>query len=119
MPSPTDTDPATGQEYGRVVGGPMNGLAAVSPDHIVPKAEIAQLPRFTEPTPDQQWAVMNTPTNLAWLGRTPNKKEGSRAVENMGGVLQTWQEEYSRLQEQKRAELKLLISALADSNTQG
>lgn len=116
MPTPTQINEATGQPYGEVTRGPRKGQAAVSPDHIVPKAEIMQMPRFTELTPDQQWAIVNSPSNLAWVGTRTNFKKGSRDVAAMSGVKPEWQAKYKQLQDDKRREIQDLINQFADSN---
>ena len=91
-------------------------VPAISPDHIVPKVEILYLPRFLELTPENQWEVLNAPTNLQWLPSQVNtKNKNSRSAEDMKGVDSDWRQKQINLQNQKRKELTDLIAQLADS----
>jgi hypothetical protein len=53
-PSPGDVSKAV---KGRVIGKTNDGRPYVSPDHIVPLAEVVQLPRFMELDADNIWLI--------------------------------------------------------------
>ncbi|GAB08722.1 hypothetical protein GOARA_019_00040 [Gordonia araii NBRC 100433] len=117
-PSPTDINPATGRPFGATKAkiGPNRGTAAVSPDHIVPKVEVLQMPGFTKLTIDQQWWLMNSPLNLAWLNQTTNRMKGSRDVERMSGIEEEWQRKYKRLQDSIRIQIQEIIDRFIEAN---
>ncbi len=106
---------ASGYEVGtRVVKG--ENVPAISPDHIVPKVEILYLPRFLDLTPENQWEVLNAPTNLQWLPSEVNaQNKNSKSAEDMKDVDSDWQQKQIALQDRKRKELTDLIAQLADS----
>lgn len=115
QPPKPDAKHASGYEVGtRVVKG--ENVPAISPDHIVPKVEILYLPRFLELTPENQWEVLNAPTNLQWLPSEVNaQNKNSKSAEDMKGVDSDWQQKQIALQDRKRKELTDLIAQLADS----
>lgn len=47
---------------GQTIAPKRDGGPGVSADHIVPLAEIVQLPRFMELNPDNMWGVVNAPS---------------------------------------------------------
>lgn len=100
---------------GQVIGQKKDGAPAVSADHIVPLAEIVQLPRFMELNPDNMWRVVNAPFNLQWLDSRVNIAKGSKSVGEMLGVDEAWRAGQVQLQNQKRQELTNIIAQLADS----
>jgi hypothetical protein len=113
-PRPNVGDPNPAMP-GQVIGKKPDGEPAVSADHIVPVAELIQLPRFTELNPDNMWRVLNAPMNLQWLPTTVNLMKGSRSTSDVGGVDPAWRATQEELQRQKRQELTEIIAQLADS----
>lgn len=113
-PKVGDPDPARPGEY---IGKKKDGSPAVSVDHIVPRAEVVQLPGFMELMPDNMWLVINAPLNLQWLSTPVNQAKGSKSVSDMTGVDPTWQAEQHKLQDTKRQELIDLIAQLAISQS--
>lgn len=100
---------------GQVIGRRKDGSPAVSADHIVPLAEIVQLPRFMELNADNMWSVINAPFNLQWLDSRVNQAKGSKSVGAMLGVDEAWRASQVDLQNKKRRELTDIIAQLADS----
>jgi len=111
---PNVGDPIPGAP-GRTIGRDKFGEPNVAADHIVPLAEILQLPRFAELSPDSMWAVVNAPRNLQWLDRTINLMKGSRSANDMKGLDEQWIAGQTQLQDRLRQMLTDLIAQLADS----
>lgn len=111
---PNVGDPIPGAP-GRTIGRDTTGKPNVAADHIVPLAEILQLPRFAELSPDSMWAVINAPRNLQWLDRTINLMKGSRSATDMKGLDEAWIASQTQLQDRLRQTLIDLIAQLADS----
>jgi hypothetical protein len=88
---------------------------AVSPDHIVPLAEIINMPGFVRLSPENMYRVVNAPLNMQWLSRTANQSKQSRSVLGMKRVNPEWQQQQDALQQQKRAELLDTIQEMLES----
>jgi hypothetical protein len=100
---------------GQTIAPKRDGGPGVSADHIVPLAEIVQLPRFMELNPDNMWGVVNAPLNLQWLDSRVNMAKGSKSVSALLGVDEAWRAGQLQLQNTKRQELIDIIAQLADS----
>ena len=74
-----DPDPAFPPGSGRTIGTNKDGGPRVSPDHIVPLAELVQLPGFSQLTATNMMAVANSPANLQWLSNAANTTKFSRS----------------------------------------
>lgn len=113
-PKPTVGSPVEAMP-GQVVVARGDGTPAVAVDHIVPLAEIVQLPRFLDLTPDNMWQVANAPLNMQWLDARVNRAKGSKSVGDMLGLDDAWLKGQAQLQDTKRQELIEIIAQLADS----
>lgn len=78
-PKVGDPDPAFPSGSGRTIGANKDGGPRVSPDHIVPLAELVQLPGFSQLTARNMMAVANSPSNLQWLSNAANTTKFSRS----------------------------------------
>jgi hypothetical protein len=116
QPRPKIGDPNPARP-GQIIGKNDRGGPAVSPDHIVPIAEIVQMPGFMALNPDNMWLVINAPLNLQWLPVAINRSKGSRSAIDVLEVDSAWQTVQTQLQETKRQELITIIAQLADSQT--
>jgi hypothetical protein len=74
-----------------VIGRNASGGSAVSPDHIVPLAEIVNMPGFTRLSPQNMDVVTRAPVNFPWLSWPANLSKQSRSVAAMTGVDPVWQ----------------------------
>jgi hypothetical protein len=111
-----DPDPS---RPGRVILGSelANGgvRSSVSPDHIVPLAEIVTLPGFARLTPENMLLVANAPVNLQWLSWETNSAKSSRSARDLAGVDPAWQSAQSRLEDRVRTLLITTIDQLLRS----
>ncbi len=115
-PRADDTDLAyPGSTIGRRTSGSVN----VSPDHIVPLAELVQMPGFTLLTPDNMYAVANAPLNLQWLSGRANLAKSSGSAADILGVDPQWQRDQIALEQEVRARLLNLITFLVYSQEEG
>jgi hypothetical protein len=115
-PRADDSDPAyPGSTIGRRTSGSVN----VSPDHIVPLAELVQMPGFTLLTPDNMYAVANAPLNLQWLSGRANLAKSSGSAADILGVDPQWQRDQIALEQEVRAQLLNLITFLVYSQGEG
>jgi hypothetical protein len=112
-PEVGDPDPAyPGRTIPKASG---NEDPDVSPDHIVPLAEIVQLPGFTRLSPENMYAVATAPLNLQWLSRTANQSKGSRIIAAMTQADPAWRDSQTNLQNQVRTQLQDIIDRLISS----
>ncbi|MBJ7287759.1 hypothetical protein [Williamsia sp.] len=107
-PSVGDPDPAFGGQTIREV----NGLPDVAADHIVPLAELVQLPGFSRLTPENQWLVAHAPLNFQWMSRRANTAKNSGYAGRIKNADPKWVEEQDELQRTTRATLLELIATL-------
>ncbi|MER5218505.1 hypothetical protein ABT063_50560 [Streptomyces sp. NPDC002838] len=109
-------DPAYPASSGYKVGGPdRNGLSAVSPDHVIPLAEIIHMPGFLKLTPQNMYQVVNARLNLQWLSYKANSSKSSRSVAGMTGVDPQWQANQIQLENEIRNKLLDTIKKLLES----
>ena len=108
-------DPAYPSGSGRAIGTNADGESAVSPDHIVPLAEIINMPGFTKLSPQNMYVVTRAPVNLQWLSFKANLSKSSRSVAGMSGVDPQWQAEQVELENQIREQLQDIINKLLRS----
>ena len=107
-PNVGDPDPAfPGQTIGDVVGRPD-----VAADHIVPLAELVQLPGFAQLTPENQWLVAHAPLNFQWLSRRANTAKNSGYAGRIKGADPNWVAQQDQLQITTRTALLDLITTL-------
>lgn len=111
-PSTGASDPAY---PGRTIGANRQGGPAVSPDHIIPLAELLHLPGFLDLTPENMYLVVHAPLNLQWLSYPANWSKSSRSVASMSGVDPRWQAKQIELENQVRDELREVIDLLLES----
>jgi hypothetical protein len=108
-------DPAYPTSTGRVFGTNAGGASAASPDHIIPLAEIVNLPNFTKLNAQNMYAVSRAPLNYQWLSWGANLSKQSRSVAAMSGVDPGWQASQVRLENEVRAQLQDIIDKLLKS----
>ncbi len=116
-PRPTagTPDPAYPPGSGRVIGTNAAGNPGVSPDHIVPLAEIVNMPGFTRLNAQNMYLVSRAPVNLQWLSYSANLSKSSRSVALMSGVDAQWQADQVALENQVRQQLQDIINKLLKS----
>lgn len=115
-PKVGDPDPARpGRSVAAKTGKTVKGQPDVSADHIVPLAEIINLPGFLRLTPENMWAVVRAPVNLQWLTQTANKAKGSKYVADMAQADPAWRAAQAALQDRVRAQLQDIIHRLLAS----
>jgi hypothetical protein len=114
-PSVGAPDPAYGPGSGKLVQRNAAGNSYVSPDHIVPLAEIVNLPGFTKLNAQNMYVVTRAPANLQWLSVPVNISKNSRSVALMSGVDAQWQADQVVLENQVRRQLIDIINKLLKS----
>ncbi|WBB71266.1 hypothetical protein O7602_16010 [Micromonospora sp. WMMD1128] len=100
---------------GKTIGQRANTYSDVSPDHIVPLAEIVQMPSFLKLRPENMYQVANARMNLQWMSSPANDAKSSRSVAGMSGVDPVWQQNQIQLEIQVRRELRKAIDTLLKS----
>jgi hypothetical protein len=105
-------DPAYPTSTGRTFGTNAAGGSAASPDHIIPLAEIVNMPGFTRLKAEYMYVVTRAPVNYQWLSRGANSAKQSRSVAGMSGVDPVWQAEQIALEQEVRAKLQDIINKL-------
>jgi hypothetical protein len=105
-------DPAYPLSSNQVFGTSARGLGKASPDHIVPLAQIVNMPGFTRLSPENMYVVTRAPINFQWLSDKSNKSKQSRSVAGMSGVDPKWQADQIALTEQVRKQLQAIIDKL-------
>jgi hypothetical protein len=108
-------DPAYPPEKNVRIGKTTTGEAAVSADHIVPLAEIVQMPGFHRLSPRNMYAVINAPSNLQWLSFKANRAKSAIISGLVPGLDPEFAERLRTQQEQQRAELQRIIDSLLKS----
>jgi hypothetical protein len=108
-PPPGAPDPAY---PGETFQTRASGLSKASPDHIIPLAEIVNMPGFTKLRAEYMYVVTRAPINFQWLSERANLSKQSKSVAAMSGVDPTWQAEQVRLQNEVRARLQDVINKL-------
>jgi hypothetical protein len=114
-PKVGDPDPAYPRSSGTTIGGNADGDPKVSPDHIVPLAQIINMPGFVKLSPQNMYAVTRAPLNLQWLSFKANLSKSSRSVASMSGVDPQWQADQVRLEQQVAQQLQEIINKLLKS----
>lgn len=111
-PAVTDPDPAY---PGRTIGMSKNGTITDQephPDHIIPIAEIVNMPNFLRLKPEYMYLVTRAPVNYQWLGARSNLSKKSRSVEALDDVDPRWRNEQVALEKRVRADLTDIINQL-------
>ncbi|MGH3853933.1 MAG: hypothetical protein ACRDR6_10660 [Pseudonocardiaceae bacterium] len=85
---------------------------AVTADHIVPIAELVNLPGFMELSADNMYMVSRAPINYQWLSWKANLAKSSRDVDEMTGIDPAWQADQVALQSSVRAQMEKVIQQL-------
>jgi hypothetical protein len=98
-----------------VIGRFPNGASKVHADHIVPLAEIVNMPNFMKLSPENMWALTRAPVNLQWLSMRANTAKSSLSVLDMTAVDPAWQASQGALQNQVRQQLQDMINKLLAS----
>jgi hypothetical protein len=105
-------DPAYPASSKRVFGTNADGDSKASPDHIIPLAQIVNMPGFTRLSPENMYVVTRAPVNFQWLSDSANKSKQSRSVAGMSGADPTWRADQFALAEQVRKQLQDIIDKL-------
>jgi hypothetical protein len=87
----------------------------VTGDHIVPLAQIVNMPGFMRLTPDNMWAVVRAPLNLQWMSMRTNSSKSSRIVAGMSGADPAWKASQEALRRRIEPKLQDLINRLLAS----
>jgi hypothetical protein len=103
-----DPDPAY---PGQTIAG-VDGQPDVAADHIVPLAELVQLPGFARLSPENQWLVAHAPVNFQWLSRRANTAKNSGYAGRVKAADPAWASAQDRLQQSTRQTLTDLIQSL-------
>jgi hypothetical protein len=112
-PKPGDADPA--YDGGKIQG--KAGQPKVSADHIIPLAELVQMPGFAYLTPDQMYLLANTPMNLQWLSWRANQSKGSGSgADLLPKVTDAWARSQRQLEDSTRDALIDIINKLIAAN---
>jgi hypothetical protein len=115
VPRPKIGDPDPAYPGRTIPRAPGSRDPNVSPDHIVPLAEIVQMPGFTRLNPEYMYAVTRAPLNLQWMSRTANRSKSSRIVAEMTKADPAWRASQTALQNQVRTQLQDIINRLLAS----
>jgi hypothetical protein len=90
----------------------VNPVPYVSADHIVPLAELINIPGFLELSADNMYMLSRAPLNLQWLSQTVNLMKSSRSVSYMIRVDPAWQDGQAALQTSVRGQLEQIVQRL-------
>ncbi|MEV0671309.1 hypothetical protein [Mycobacterium sp. NPDC050441] len=102
---------------GQRIGETKAGDAKVSPDHIVPLAELIKLPGFLKLTSDQMLILSQLPLNYQWLSWTANTaKNSGSAARMLPKADPNWAGKQIQLQNETRNQLQDIINNLVKAN---
>jgi hypothetical protein len=102
---------------GRVIGRFPSGQSKVHADHIIPLAEIVNMPNFMKLSSENMWAVTRAPINLQWLSARANLSKSAKSVAAMDQVDPAWQASQVALQNRVRQQLQDTINKLLASQS--
>ncbi|UQA96890.1 hypothetical protein [Streptomyces halobius] len=114
-PQATDRDTAYPAASGRTIGSYNSGKPKVSPDHIVPLAELVQMRGFMKLTPRNMYVVARAPLNFQWLSKAANESKKSRSAAYVSGADPRWIREQVGLENETRKKLQEIIDQLLKS----
>lgn len=112
-PNVGDRDPAGHPR--NTIGPTAKGDPNVSPDHIIPLAEIMHMPGFLKLNPNNMYSVVNAPLNLQWMSRNANNAKSSKSVGLVYKFEPAWRTSQVALENQVRAQLRDIITRLVAS----
>ncbi len=118
-PASTDPDPAYPAASGRTIGSFNSGNSAVSPDHIIPLAELVQMRGFMKLTPRNMYVLSRAPLNFQWLSKAANESKQSRSAAYVSGADPKWIKEQVALESETRKKLQEIIDQLLKSQYRG
>ncbi|MGA5543212.1 hypothetical protein ACPCIR_15275 [Mycobacterium sp. NPDC051198] len=102
---------------GQKIGETPAGDAKVTPDHIVPLAELIKLPGFLKLTSDQMYLLSQAPLNYRWMSWTANAAENSgSAARILPEPDRNWAGKQMQLQNETRNQLRDIINNLVTAN---
>lgn len=102
---------------GQKIGETKTGDPKVSPDHIVPLAELIKLPGFLKLTSDQMFILSRLPLNYQWLSWTANTaKNSGSAARMLPKADPNWAGKQIQLQNETRNQLQDIIKNLVKAN---
>ncbi|GHF07150.1 hypothetical protein GCM10017786_45950 [Amycolatopsis deserti] len=108
-----DPDPS-GYSPGGAIGrapGPRGG-PNVSPDHIIPIAQMVYLRGFTRLSPENMLAIANSPLNLQWMSRLANSAKSSKSMGAVAKADPAWAQSQTALERSTLARLQDIIDRL-------
>lgn len=115
-PNLGDRDPAYPPGSGATIGPNRSGTGpGVSADHIVPLAEVMNMPGFMKLTPQNMYVVTRAPVNFQWLSTRANYSKSSRSAADITGVDPSWSKGAVALEDSSRQQLQDLIQQLLRS----
>jgi hypothetical protein len=112
-PNVGDRDPAGHPR--NTIGSTVKGDPNVSPDHVIPLAEIMHMPGFLKLNPNNMYSVVNAPLNLQWMSRGANNAKGSKSAGLVYGFEPAWRTSQVALENQVRSQLRDIITRLLAS----
>ncbi|MER6049257.1 hypothetical protein ABT168_17670 [Streptomyces sp. NPDC001793] len=118
-PLATDRDTAYPASSGRRIGTWDSGNSKVSPDHIIPLAELVQMRGFTKLTAKNMYVVSRAPINFQWLSKAANESKQSRSAAYVSGADPQWISAQTTLENQTRQKLQDIIDQLLKSQYRG
>ena len=114
-PRVTDRDPAYPSASGRKIGAWDSGRSKVSPDHIIPLAELVQMRGFMKLTPTNMYVLSRAPLNFQWMSRSANESKQSRSAAYVSGADPKWINDQVALENETRKKLQEIIDQLLKS----
>ncbi|WP_330466195.1 hypothetical protein [Micromonospora zamorensis] len=111
-PRPVVGAPDPAYPRSKVFGTNADGDSKASPDHIVPLAQIVNMPGFTRLSPDSMYVVTRSPVNFQWLSDSANKSKQSRSVAGMAKADPKWKDEQVALADEVSEQLQAIIDRL-------
>ncbi|MGW1372997.1 hypothetical protein ACWD6P_01795 [Streptomyces sp. NPDC002446] len=114
-PQATDRDTAYPAASGRTIGAYNSGRSKVSPDHIVPLAELIHMRGFMQLTPRNMYVVSRANLNFQWLSKAANESKQSRSAAYVSGADPQWIKNQIALENETRRKLQDIIDQLLKS----
>lgn len=113
-PKVNSSDPAF---PARKIRAGRTGKSKVTPDHIVPLAELIKMRGFLKLTPEQIFAISRLPMNFQWLSWAANMgKNSGSAARLLPGADANWVGRQVQMQDETRSKLQEIIDDLVKAN---
>lgn len=88
------------------------GEPQVSPDHIIPLAEIIHMPGFLQLNARNMYSVVNAPLNFQWMSSATNIAKGSKSAARVFKFDSAWRNAQRALEDKTRRQLQDIINRL-------